>query len=39
MGTRVHMLALFLYMGAIFGGASGRVLTPDVRELGVPIVT
>jgi hypothetical protein len=29
------MLALFLYVGAVFGGASGRVLVPDVQALGI----
>jgi hypothetical protein len=35
-GTHAHMLALFLYMGAVFGDVSVRVLTPNVRALGVP---
>jgi hypothetical protein len=30
------MLALFLYMGAVFGDVSGRVLASDVRALDVP---
>jgi hypothetical protein len=35
MGTHARMLVLFLYMGAVFGGALGCVLVLDVRALGV----
>jgi hypothetical protein len=38
MRTCTCMLALFLYVGAVFGGVSRRVMAPYVRTLGVPIV-
>jgi hypothetical protein len=36
MGMRACMLALFLYAGALFRGASGHIMALDVYALGVP---
>jgi hypothetical protein len=37
METRARMLALFLYAGAVFGGASGHIPILDVRVPDVPV--